>query len=481
MKTNSIKKNFTYNLIYQLLVVIFPLFTSPYISRVLGAEGLGVYTYTYSVANYFVVFSMLGISTYGNRSISRVRDDRDKLNRTFSSILCTHLIISVIVFICYIIYLVFFVKSNFQIALLQIFFVASSIFDINWFFFGIERFDLTVKRNIVIKISTIIMIFAFVNTKNDLWLYTLIMSLGILISQSYIWIYIRKFVTFEKTDMSSIKKNIKPLLLLFIPVIAISIYKLMDKIMLGSMTNIVEVGFYENAEKIINIPTSLITALGTVMLPKICNLSAKGDKKTTLKYIEYSFEFVTLIGSAIAFGILSIGDIFAPLFFGNEFIETGNIIKYLAISILFISWADVIRMQFLIPKKKDSIYILSMVMGAVINLILNLILIPQCYAVGAAIATLAAEATVFFIQMSCTVRDLAYLSYLKKCYFYIFNGFLMFIVITFLKQIFGDEILDLILLISIGAVLYTVNTIVYMYFSKCKLGKKILTIVKKKR
>ena len=98
---NSIKKNFIYNLIYQVLIVLFPIVTSPYISRVLGSDGLGVYSYRYSIANYFVIFAMLGISTHGNRSVAMVRDDREKVSQTFWNIYVAHLIIAVSITVIY--------------------------------------------------------------------------------------------------------------------------------------------------------------------------------------------------------------------------------------------------------------------------------------------------------------------------------------------------------------------------------------------
>ena len=149
---NSIKKNFIYNLIYQVLIVLFPLVTSPYISRVLGSDGLGVYSYRYSIANYFVIFAMLGISTHGNRSVAMVRDDREKVSQTFWNIYVAHLIISVSITVIYLFYVLNMVDVNRDIALIEMVYVISAIFDINWFFFGIERFDLTVTRNIVVKV-----------------------------------------------------------------------------------------------------------------------------------------------------------------------------------------------------------------------------------------------------------------------------------------------------------------------------------------
>ena len=150
-KKSSIKKNFAYQLIYEILVLILPFITSPYIARVIGAEGLGIYSYTYSVAYYFVLFSLLGIKNYGNRSIAKIRDNRNLLNETFTNILSVHILISIICCIAYGIY-VFELKEDRVLATIQGFYVLSGLFDISWFYFGIERFKMTVSRNIIIKI-----------------------------------------------------------------------------------------------------------------------------------------------------------------------------------------------------------------------------------------------------------------------------------------------------------------------------------------
>ena len=167
-KSNYIKQNYLYNVIYQLLLVLLPLLTAPYISRVLGTEGVGIYSYTYSIAYYFVLFAMLGINNYGNRAIAKVKDNSEELNRTFSSLLIFHIYISILTTIAYVFYCIFLVKDNTYIAILQVLYVLSGIFDINWFYFGMEKFKLTVTRNTIIKLLSVIAIFLFVKNENDL-------------------------------------------------------------------------------------------------------------------------------------------------------------------------------------------------------------------------------------------------------------------------------------------------------------------------
>lgn len=186
MQKTSIKKNFMYQMIYQILIIILPFVTSPYIARVIGAEGLGTYSYSYSIAYYFVLFSMLGLSNYGNRIIAQNRESQDKLNEVFSNVLAIHMLFSFGCFIIYCIY-AFFVAKERVYAIIQTAYVLSGIFDISWFYFGIEKFKLTVTRNTIIKILNVICVFTFVKQPSDLWKYCIIMAFGMLISQITLW------------------------------------------------------------------------------------------------------------------------------------------------------------------------------------------------------------------------------------------------------------------------------------------------------
>lgn len=470
----SIQKNFFYNVLYQILIVILPLITAPYMSRTLGAKSVGVYSYTYSVAYYFLLVAMLGIGNHGNRSIAAVRDDKEKLNKTFSSIYLLQVITFSIAISAYIIYCIAFVKDNRLIAFLQLIYVTSGLFDIGWLFFGLEQFKLTVTRNTFIKISTVLLMFVFVHKPTDLWKYTLIMAAGTLLSQAYLWIYIRKYVTFVKCNFKEIIYNIKHVLILFIPVLAYSIYKVMDKIMLGNMSSYEQVGFYNNAEKIINIPMGIITALGTVMLPRMSNIVASGDNEKTYAYIRISIKVVTLLSSAIAFGLMGVSGVLAPVFFGREFAACGNIMKLLSVTVFFIAWANVIRTQYLIPYKKDSVYVISTMVGAILNLIINWMLIPKYQANGAAIGTIVAEFSVMFIQLIAVRKEIPVYKYIKSYIPIMIIGLIMAILVGWMGIRFGVSIKILIVQIIIGAGFFCVTTIGYMIITKDELLRMVV-------
>ena len=231
----SVKKNLLYQSVYEGLIIILPLMTSPYIARVLGAEQLGIFSYTFSIAYYFQIFGMLGLKFYGNRSIARVRDNKAETDRTYSELLTLHIVMSLLVMAFYVVYVLEFSAPYKLFFIIQGLMVASSIFDVSWLFFGLEKFKLMVMRNSIIKISSVACVFIFVSTVSDLWKYVLIMASAQFVSQIIIFFMAGKYVRFSFPRPSAMLRHIKPLLILFIPIVSLSLYKYMDKIMLGTM------------------------------------------------------------------------------------------------------------------------------------------------------------------------------------------------------------------------------------------------------
>ncbi len=454
-KASSIKSNFIYSTVYQILIIILPLITAPYVSRVIGAEGNGIYSYTYSIVQYFVLFAMLGLSNYGNRTIAKCRDNKEKLSKEFFSIYAMQLITSILMIILYIIYITIFDNQYYIFALIQTISLISTCFDITWFFYGLEKFKLTITRNIIIRLISAICIFIFVKNKEDLVIYTFLMVGGTLISQISLWPFLKNEIKFVKVRFKDIVKHVKPNLILFIPVIAVSIYKLMDKIMLGNMTNVENVAYYEYAERIINIPTSIITALGTVMLPRISNLLAKGEEKQVKFYIDKSMEYMMFLSIPICFGLIVVAPEFIPIYLGNEFVTTGNVIQFLAITLIFVSWANVIRTQYLIPKEKDKIYIISVILGAVVNFIINMILIPKFQAIGASIGTIFAELTVMLVQTIVVRKEIEIKKYVRYVLKFLITAMIMTVIIIGIKYVFDNKYLIIIVQIIIGAMVYS--------------------------
>lgn len=467
----SIKKNFTYNVIYQILILIIPLITTPYISRVIGAEGTGIYSYTNSIVQYFALFAMLGINNYGNRTIAKNRDNKYKLSKTFFSIYSMQLLTTIVMTVLYILYIFLFDNQYITIAMIQILYMISTALDINWFFWGLEKFKITVTRNAIIKILSTIMIFIFVKEPSDLNIYVLIMLMSGVISQLALWPFLKNEIEFVKIKWSDIKVHFKPNLILFIPVIAVSIYKTMDKIMLGKMCNMKEVGLYEYAERIQNIPQSMITALGTVMLPRMSNLVSRGEKIKAKQYIDKSIQFILFTSIPIALGIIAVSKELVPLFLGNEYIKTGEILQFLVITIIFVSWANVIRTQYLIPQEKDRIFIISVIIGAIINFGLNLLLISKYQSVGATISTIIAEFLVMLYQIIKTRKELNVKMHFKYFLEFFIKGMIMFVTVILIREILHDTLVSIVIQILVGVVIYGILNYKYIFEILSKNGK----------
>lgn len=456
---SSIKKNFFYNASYQVLVLILPLITSPYISRVMGVEKIGEYSYSSSIASYFGIFIALGLSNYGNRTIASVRENKKQLSKTFWNIYAMQLLAGIFVLIFYLIY-VFFIANNKLMAQIQIIFLLSVIIDINWFFFGLEQFKLTVTRNTLVKIISVICIFIFVRTSDDLYKYALIMVISTSISQLFLWLFLRKYVFFVLPKLNDIKQHIIPNLTLFVPVVAISLYTVMAKIILGALCNTTEVGYFESANKLTTIPGVAVAALGTVMLPRVSNLVASGQKERSIKYLQKSLIVSVFLSVSMALGLSAISKEFVPLFYGKGFEKCEILIPILVLSSIFMSWANVIRTQYLIPYRRDKIYIQSVFLGAIVNILANIIFIPYLQSIGAALGSLLAEITVCIYQTFKVRKDLSIKLFLKKSLPFVVIGLIMYCIVIQIPFI-KSNIITITCKILLGGVIYSSLSAIY--------------------
>lgn len=444
-----------------MLTVLTPLLTAPYLARVIGADGVGIYSYFNNIATYFAMFAMLGLTNYGNRYIARVRDNQSELNYIFSSIYYMQVVLGVIVSIFYILYTLFLVQNNQIVRWILFLPVLSTLINLTWFYWGLEDFSITVTRSIVIKLITLVSIFTFVKEKEDIWKYCLILSAGTFIGNIPLVLLLRQYVRLVRVDYRDIIKHIKPNLVLFIPILSVSVYRTMDKMMLGWLSTYSDVGYYENADKIINICLGFINALGQVMLPKSANLIANGKIEESNRLIVKSFNFSSLFCAAMVFGIIGVADVFVPVFFGMEFLTTIWIMQLLAPNLFLLAWGNVLKTQLLMPRGRDKTYITATLAGAIVNVIINLLLIPSLKGVGAAIGTISAE-LISLLYILCAVKLDFCLKSVSTSLKYILSGLIMMVIILVVKKSVTISIRGLIILVIIGALVYIVECIIMM-------------------
>ena len=460
MENKSLKKNYIYNLIYQFLIIILPLITTPYLSRVLGAEKVGIYGFTISITTYFLLFGTLGLSLYGQREIAYVQNDIEKRSKVFFELVIIRTIsvlISMTIF-----FMLFCLEGEYsvyyRILLLEI---LSIIFDISWFFQGLEDFKKTVIRNLFVKITSIILIFILVKRPEDLYIYFIIYVLSTFIGNISLWFYLPKFINKIRLKELNLKRHIKPALLLFVPQIATQVYIVLDKTMIGILVvDKAEVGFYEQAQKIVKLCVMLSTSLGAVMLPRMAATYAKREYDKLINYLKKSLSMTMMIAFPLFIGISTISYRFVPIFFGKGYDRVIPIICLMSPIIIFIGLSNVTGTQFLLPTKQTSKYTISVVIGAITNVAFNLILIPRLGAIGATIATIIAELSVTTVQFIMIKKYLSLKAIYLLTYHYLIASIPIMISGLILKSIILNNYLYIIIQILVSAFIYIVLMII---------------------
>lgn len=453
-------KNYLYNLGYQVLIILLPLVTTPYVSRVLGAKGIGTYGYTNSITQYFILFGCIGLNLYGQREIAYYQNDIQKRSKVFFELLLLRIITVSISIILY--YFSFCQNPTYgYIFSIQIIDVVASMFDISWLYQGMEDFKKIVLRNTLVKICGLIIIFMFVKSPADLPIYVLSYSATLLLGNLSMWMYLPKFVKKVSLKYLNIQKHLKPTIVLFLPQIATSIYTMLDKTMIGALTNnTAEVGYYEQSQKIIRMAMTIATSLGTVMLPRVANLFKEGKLDEVKESMYTSFQFISFLTFPLCFGLIGISKGFVPWFFGEGYGKVVYNMMIISPIIIIIGYSNVIGTQFLLPTGRQKEYTLSVCTGTVVNLCCNFLLIPMLLSYGAAIATVIAELSVTLVQVIATRSTFSYRYIFKLVYKYIIAAVLMLVVLLFLSNIMPVGILYTVIQMTAGCFVYFIVLIV---------------------
>ena len=461
-KGTTLKGNFIWNASYQVLSVFLPLITLPYITRVLGTDPVGIYSKTHAYAEFFYLFAMLGVKNYGNRAIARVRDDRVAASRTFWEIYAFQALTSLAAVAAYAVFCLNASPDNHRALLPLTLYVVSGLFDINWLFFGLERFRMTTIRSMAIRVLTLAAIFLFVHHEGDLGVYAAILAGGELLSALVIWPFALRSVDFSRPTWQGIRRHIRPNLLLFWPVLAISLYNTMDKVILGAYSSDAESAFYGSAERITIVPYYLLLALDNVVMPRMSNIYARAEEDKARALMDRVMLFTMFLSAALSFGMAGVGEVFAPWFYGASFKRCGLYIMLLSPTILFKGWGGALRTQFIIPTGRDRLYVVSLSAGAAVNLLLDFLLIPRLAGVGAIAGTLAAEATVAGVQFFMCRRDIPFRRYLAEGAGFCAIGLVMFLVVRAMRHLGGHPLVTMALQVICGGVLYLLLSALFM-------------------
>lgn len=447
--------NYLYNLMYQIVTMLLPIITIPYISRVLGAEGLGKYSLTNAYAQYFVLFGMIGLSMYCSREVAYVKDNEKKLSETFWELNFLRFITMGISTLLYIIIFIFIIQSdNKLLNIIQGIILLSSLVDISWLFIGLENFKKVSIRNIIVKLVGVGLIFIFVKESTEVWLYALILGGSQFIGQVIMWFDIPKEIMFIVPKIKDLINHLKFSSKLFIPQIAINIYTMLDKVMLGALVNEAEVGMYDNSQRIIKVLITIVTTLAAVTVPKMANLYKNGHINEFANNAYKSFSFASFLAFPMAFGLIGVCRNFIPWFYGPGFEGIEPMFYFAAWLMITLAWSSIVGNQVLISIKRDKVFTIAVTSGAIVNVIFNFILIKKFSGVGTTISSVIAEFTGMFI-MVYFVRDILNIKKLfRPVPKYFMSSFIMFLVVWMLGNYVRATIIGTITQAIVGGLVY---------------------------
>ena len=453
--TRKIFKNFSYNLSYQIFSIILPVISIPYLTRVINQDLLGMKTLASAICSYFVLAGTLGINTFGAREIAKKQSNSETRSVAFFKICLIQLSAHTCSIGVYILYTILFSPYKGLQAILLLYLI-SSMFDISWLFIGMENFKDVALRNLFVKLCGFALLFIFVKSDNDIYKYVITIYAPQIIINVYMWYktkYIIDYTLFSKV-IAIDKSYLKDSFSLFLPQIASSIYTVLDKTILGLFVSYSVVATYDQAQSLLRLFLAIIPSFSKVMMPRISNSIYEGKGEYTEKLLEMSAKFIWGLSFLIFFGVIACSDFFVDWYLPESYSDAAIIIKICAPIILAVSGSNLISIQYLIPIGKQKIYTASIAAAAVINCILNFILVPIIGVYGICIASVTAEFIGFFIQVYFVQRYLKVIRLFGSLPVYTISGAVMFIMLLWIKKFFSPNIVNTFLLAVTGTVLY---------------------------
>ena len=445
-------KNYLYNLSYQILTIILPIITVPYVTRIFTSEVLGNYIFYNSIVSYFSLFAILGIGVYGTKQIAAASD----VSSTFWNIYAIQLIASILAIVVYLIVAFSIPQMSGVIPLIVGITLFANMMDISWLFSGKEDFKKITIRNIVVRLIGVISIFTFVKSSDDLYLYVFLIVIFDFLGQFVMWVPAKKFIKRPSFNAKVIKKNLHPIVLLFLPQVAISLYVVLDRTLLGLLGSYSDVGIYEQGQKLISILLKVVSSLGVVMLPRVANLLSERRDKEAQNMVKFSFILYNLIIFPMIFGLISVNEVFVKLFLGQNFQDVKYVLYVIVFNIMFVGWTNILGYQVLVVRNKNKEFMLSTTIPAFVSVAVNIAVIPFFGYIGASITSVVVEILVFAIQWyysrNIINKNLLFNKDLVKI---ICSSLVMFGAVMLCKMTLGlDGIIGLAIYLAVGGISY---------------------------
>lgn len=480
MKKPSIQANIILSTLYQILTMITPLITAPYTARVLGANGVGINSYTGSIQTYFLLLAAFGTHVYGSREIARNRDDAHLRSQLFWEIELVTVCTTMLCLLGWVI-VILTGGENRVYFIIQTFHLLAVIFEISWFFGGIERFDYTVLISTIIKILSIVCVFLFVKTSDHLDRFMLIFALSTLLSNLSLWLFLPKYI--QKPDWKNLHvwHHFPKTLTYFIPTIATSVYTVLDKTLIGWITNDnAQNGYYEQATKIINMAKSVsFVALNNVLTSRMSYLYAQKDYEQIRQRTNQSMGYIAFMCVGITFGLIAVAPNFVVAFFGPEYMNVILLLRVFSPIILIIGISNCIAAHYYTPAgyfKQISVFL---IIGAAVNLVLNCLMIPKLGSMGAAIASVTAELVITVLHVAYS-RGMFTVGYLYRHFWKkIVAGLAMTAAILPMQNIFSHPVLTVLCQVPAGVIVYCLVLLLLRDDYTASIAKSVMGRIKK--
>ncbi len=457
----TLKSNFIYNLISQIVSVVSPFITTPYLARVLRENGNGQISYTYSIISYFLLFANLGFTVFGQREISKVRNDIERKSKVFWEIIITRsfFVVLSLVFFFIVYFLVGYGEKYNYLMLVQTLYIIAVAFDIQFLFQGEEDFKSIALRTIFIKIAGIVSIFFFIKSEEDVLLYAACLASISLLSNIVMWFGVGKHIEKIKISGLNLLKNLKPILIIFIPTVITTLFTTFDKSMIGWLSHNPDYdnGCYEKAYAINNVVQTVTILFSTITFPRNSALYKSGDYETMKKNMSISCKYSLCLAVFFAIGFIALSKNFCSWFLGAGYSEVPTLLIIMSIRTIF-SPISIELGNFFVNISKEKFWLISVSVGAMVNIVGNSILIPQLGSVGATISTAATEIMIcvamlflckFNKKITINFFDVFH-SFIK----YIIAGIGMFLCCNFMQKLFDYSIISFVILGCIGMVVY---------------------------
>jgi len=469
--------NYFYVLLNQVVLIFLPFITMPYVTRILQANGLGRHTFALSIVSVFSIFLTLSIPIYGAKEIA-AQNNTKEIEKTFAAIFKIQFFAAIVVTLAYSLFLLTpLAMIERQLFIIHLITLLTRAIDVSWYFVGKEQAKKVVIRTVLTKIIGTMSIFLFVNSPNDVFIYTLILAMSLFSGQALVWIPLLKEVKFKKVRISEVKKHLKPIAILFLPQLFIMMYTNLNNVVLGAVVGRDELAFYAQAVVIMTMVISVLASISTIMLPRMASEFSKGNVSVIKKNVANILQFVLLVSVPLAFGLIAISYDFVIAFFGLEFVPTALLLALISPNIIIVGLANVFGVQLLIATNQQKKYTISVIVGAILSLIVNFVLVFHIGALATVFALLAAEVTGLLIQIFYTREyfDLHYFS--KELVKYLVYGGIMYAGIWFASSLINLSIINLIIFkVIIGCFIY----ITILIITKNELLSKVWRLVIKK-